>query len=254
VYKFIGALVGFFILGRNFLGAMIGFVIGSVIDSVVISQSNAGQRRQSGDVFEYYTRQSARSHEDFATMLMALSAAVMRADGKPLKSELEYIKAFFTRQFGPNFTKEHLQVLKYFLSGNEVPLEKICEDIRSRTQLEVRIQLLHYLFGLAKADGYVADPEVKLLQRIATLMQVPHADYESIRSMFHRDANADYHVLGIEPTATDEEVKKAYRQMAVRYHPDKVAQMGEEFQKGAKEKFQQLQDAYDNIRKSRGMN
>jgi DnaJ like chaperone protein len=60
-------------------------------------------------------------------------------------------------------------------------------------------------------------------------------------------------VLGIEPSATEEEIKKAYRQMAIRYHPDKVAQMGEEYQKGAKEKFQQVQDAYDNIKKSRGI-
>jgi DnaJ like chaperone protein len=72
-------------------------------------------------------------------------------------------------------------------------------------------------------------------------------------TMYYRDSNADYHVLGIEPTATDEEVKKAYRQMAIRYHPDKVAQMGEEYVKGAKEKFQMLQDAYENIKKSRGM-
>jgi DnaJ like chaperone protein len=186
-------------------------------------------------------------------MLMALSAAVMSADGKPLKSELEYIKAFFSRQFGPSFTREHLQVLKFFLQGNEIPLEKICYDIRLRTQLEVRIQLLHYLFALAKADGYVADAEVKLLQRISDLLEIPKADFESIRSMFHRDANADYHVLGIEPGATDEEVKKAYRQMAIRYHPDKVQHMGEEFQKGAKEKFQQVQAAYENVRKSRGM-
>ena len=103
------------------------------------------------------------------------------------------------------------------------------------------------------ADGNVADGELQILRRIATLLQIPSSDFESIKSMFYRDVNADYHVLGIEPSATDEEVKKAYRQMAVRYHPDKVAQLGEEFQKGAKEKFQMVQDAYENIKKARGM-
>lgn len=71
--------------------------------------------------------------------------------------------------------------------------------------------------------------------------------------MFYRDANSDYKVLAIEPTATEEEIKKAYRQMAIRYHPDKVAQMGEEYQKGANEKFQQIQQAYENIKKQRGI-
>ena len=71
--------------------------------------------------------------------------------------------------------------------------------------------------------------------------------------MFYRDVNSDYHILGIESTATEEEIKKAYRQMAIRYHPDKVAQMGEEYQKGAKEKFQMVQNAYEAIKKARGI-
>jgi DnaJ like chaperone protein len=113
------------------------------------------------------------------------------------------------------------------------------------------VHLLHYLFGIAKADGHVAPSEIQMLNRIASLLGIPAMDFESVKNMFYRDVNSDYKVLGLEPNATDEEVKKAYRQMAVRYHPDKVAQMGEEYQKGAKEKFQKVQEAYDNIRKTR---
>jgi DnaJ like chaperone protein len=251
MFKFIGALIGFYFLGRSLLGALIGFAVGSFIDQIAAGNKSGGR---SEDIFDYYRQQAARSHEDFPTMLMALSAAVMKADGKPLKVELEYIRAFFSRQFGPQFTANHLRVLKHFLEGGDIPLEQICGDIRVRTQVEVRIQLLHYLFGLARADGHVAEAEMEVIRRVSALLQIPAADFESIRSMFYRDANADYHVLGIESTATDEEVKKAYRQMAVRYHPDKVAQLGEEFQKGAKEKFQKVQEAYENIKKSRGMN
>lgn len=248
MYRFIGAIVGFFLLGRSFLGSVIGFVIGSMIDSM----TSRGERE--GDVFDYYRKQAARPHEDFATTLMALSAAVMKADGRPLKVELEYIKSFFARQFGPQYTTQHLKVLKHFLDAQHIPLDQICSDIRMRTQVEVRIQLIHYLFGIANADGHVADSEIQLLRRIATLMEVPAGDFESVKSMFYRDVNSDYHVLGIEPGATDEEVKKAYRQMAVRYHPDKVASLGEEYQRGAKEKFQKVQEAYENIKKARGMN
>jgi DnaJ like chaperone protein len=251
LFKLVGAIAGFFLLGRNFIGAIIGYVIGSVIDNFIPGNAQKGGARD--DVFEYYRQHASRSHEDFATMLTALSAAVMKADGRPLKVELDYIKTFFSRQFGPQFLNAHLQTLKHFLESDHIPLDQICSDIKLRTQVEVRIQLLHFLFGIAKADGHVADQEIQVLRRIATLLEIPATDFESIKSMFYRDVNSDYHVLGIEPTATEEEIKKAYRQMAIRYHPDKVIHMGEEYQKGAKEKFQKVQEAYENIKKARNM-
>jgi DnaJ like chaperone protein len=99
----------------------------------------------------------------------------------------------------------------------------------------------------------VADEEIRVLSNIANLLGIPRADFESVKNMFYRDVNSDYKVLGIESNATEEEIKKAYRQMAIRYHPDKVIHMGEEYQKGAKEKFQKIQEAYENIKKSKGM-
>jgi len=250
VFKIVGAIIGFFLLGRNFIGAIVGYVIGSLIDNFTSKPRGEGT---ADDIFDYYRQHASRSHEDFATMLTALSAAVMRADGRPLKVELEYIKTFFSRQFGPQFLNTHLATLKHFLDSPNIPLDQICNDIKIRAQVEVRIQLLHYLFGIAKADGHVAEGEINLLRRIASLLEIPAADFESIKSMFYRDANADYHVLGVEPSASDEEIKKAYRQMAIRYHPDKVIHMGEEYQKGAKEKFQKVQEAYEHIKKQRGM-
>ncbi len=253
MFKFIGAVVGFFLL-RNFFGAFIGFIIGSAIDNYAgISASVKSGGGKQEDVFDYYRRQASRSHEDFATMLIALSAAVMKADGRPLKVELEYVKSFFAQQFGPQYTSAHLQTLKHFLEAQNIPLDQICRDISLRTKEEVRIQLLHYLFGIAKADGHVANEEINLLKRISVLLEIPTSDFESVKNMFYRDVNSDYHVLGIEPSATEEEIKKAYRQMAIRYHPDKVIHMGEEYQKGAKEKFQKVQEAYENIKKSRGI-
>jgi DnaJ like chaperone protein len=119
-------------------------------------------------------------------------------------------------------------------------------------QLEVRVQLIHYLFGIAKADGDVSSAEISAIQNIANLLGVPQMEFESLKNMFYRDTNSDYKVLGIEANASDDEVKKAYRQMAIKFHPDKVAQMGEEYQKGAKEKFQKIQESYDAIKKQRG--
>ena len=170
-----------------------------------------------------------------------------------LRSELNYVKAFFNQQFGPQYAAQHLQTLKKFIDSGDIPLERICQDIRMRMQPEVRVQLLHYLFGIAKADSDVSNAEINVIQRIASMMGVSQVDFESVKNMFYRNVNSDYSVLGLEPTATDEEVKKAYRKMAVKFHPDKVQQMGEEYQKGAKEKFQKIQESYEAIKKNRGM-
>lgn len=258
MYKFILGAVGYLIF-RNFWGAVLGFIIGSGVDNYqnlktqFQAQGGGGGGRQfsAEDLFNMY-QQRASTTSDVPTMLIALSAAVMKADGKVLRAELDYVKAFFAQQFGPQFNQQHLQTLKRFLDSGEIPLAKICQDIRMRMQPEVRVQLLHYLFGIAKADGDVSDPEIRMIKQIAEMMGVSNVDFESVKNMFYRNVDSDYKVLGIEATATDEEVKKAYRKMAIKFHPDKVAQMGEEYQKGAKEKFQKIQESYDAIKKRRG--
>lgn len=214
------------------------------------AQNGQGRRVSPEDLFQYYQQRSTQY--DVPTMLMALSAAVMKADGKVLKAELNYVKTFFNQQFGPQFSGQHLQVLKRFLDSGNIPLEQICSDIRARMQPEVRVQLLHYLFGIAKADGDVSPSEMNVIERIAKQLHVGSQEFESVKNMFYRNIDSDYRVLGVESTASDEEIKKAYRKMAIKFHPDKVAQMGEEFQKGAKEKFQHVQEAYDAIKKRRG--
>jgi DnaJ like chaperone protein len=257
LFKWILGIAGFFFFGKSFFAGFLGFIIGSFIDNYqrVMGQLRHEAKREGRtfspeELFQYY--QQRTSGNDVQTMLMALSAAVMTADGKVLKAELDYVKAFFTAQFGSRFDSSHLQTLKRFIDSGQIPLQKICQDIRLRMQPEVRIQLVHYLFGIAKSDGNVSQTELNVIQNISQLLGIPEVEFESVKNMFYRDVDSDYKVLGIDASATDDEVKKAYRQMAIKFHPDKVAQMGEEFQKGAKEKFQKIQDAYDAIKKNRG--
>jgi DnaJ like chaperone protein len=254
LFKWILGVGFYFVFGRNFFAGILGFIIGTGIDNYqrIMAQAKHqnGGRITPEDMYQYYQQRSGVN--DVATMLMALSAAVMKADGKVLKAELDYVKSFFSQQFGPRFSTEHLQTLKRFLDSPSIPLDQICRDIQMRMPSEVRVQLVHYLFGIAKADGSVSEIEIEVIKGISNKLGVSQVEFESVKNMFYRDTNSDYRVLGIEPTATDDEVKKAYRQMAVKFHPDKVAQMGEEYQKGAKEKFQKIQDSYDAIKKQRG--
>ena len=253
MYKWILGL-GFYLTTQRLGLAFVGFFIGSLIDRTTsksgASNSSGGRKGGFQDAFEYYRQQSSRY--DIQTMLMALSASVMKADGKVLKIELDFVKRFFTSQFGNRFTSEHLQILKNFLDSDKIPLQEICADIRTRMPSEVRVQLIHYLFSIAKADGDVAPAEMNIIQKIATMLGVSAVEFESVKNMFYRNVDSDYKILGVESSVTDEEIKKAYRKMAISFHPDKVATMGEEYQKGAKEKFQQIQDAYEAIKKRRG--
>jgi len=250
LYKwFLG--VGFLVLTGKVKYGIIGFVIGSIVDFMSRGKKTKASNASSSTGYEYY-RQRATQY-DFPTMLMALSAVVMKADGTVKRVELDYVKSFFTAQFGNQFTREHLQVLKHFLDNSQIPITDICNDIRNRISVDGRIQMVHYLFQVAKADGHVDDREMKIIEQLANKLGIPAMEFDSVKNMFYRSADSDYKILGIEAKASDEDVKRAYRKMAIAFHPDKVAQMGEEYQKGAKEKFQQIQDAYENIKRKRGI-
>jgi DnaJ like chaperone protein len=254
-YKYIFAGIGFLVTQRVW-GAIGGFLLGSMLDSAGEITEETRQRYQGSNgrqqnMYAYYQQQS--SVDDFATMLMALSAAVMKADGKVLKAELEYVKSFFRQQFGPQFSAQHLRTLKSFLDAESIPLEQICQDIRFRVQPQARVQLIHYLFGIAHSDNHVSSSEIKVIERISIGLGVSNSEFQGLKNMFFRDSTSDYKILGVESTATNEEIKKAYRKLAVEYHPDKVAHMGDAYQKGAQEKFQKLQEAYENVKKERGM-
>ena len=84
-------------------------------------------------------------------------------------------------------------------------------------------------------------------------MGVMLSDFHSVKAMFIKETNSAYKILGIEPTATDEEVKKAYREMAKKNHPDLVNNLGEDVRQAAVKKFQEINDAYETIKKQRGL-
>jgi DnaJ like chaperone protein len=238
--KWIGGGLGFALGGP--LGAILGYAVGSMIGAtnMVAVNDPTGRRR-------YNT-----TPNDFVVSLLVLSAAIMKADGKVLKSELEYVRKFLAQQFGESRAQEQLPLLRDILE-KPIPLREVCEQIRANMQHPLRLQLMHYLFGLANADGSLERNEVKILEEIARYLGISQKDYESIRAMFGADTESAYKILEIEESATEADIKKAYRKMAVKYHPDKVSTLGEEFQKAAREKFVKVQEAYETIKKQRGI-
>jgi len=237
--KWIGGGLGWAFGGP--IGAMLGFAIGSMFDNAEQVDLNYG-----GNI----PKRGRTQRGDFGVSLLILAAAVVKADGKVLKSELNYVKRFFEQQFGKRDTAQHMLLFRELLK-QDVDVREVCLQIKSNMGIHARLQLLHFLFGISKADGHVDKNEVDMIERISNYLGIGSNDFLSIRAMFFNDTNAAYQVLEIDANASDTEVKKSYRKMAIKYHPDKLAHLGEEFQKAAKEKFQKVTEAYVTIKKER---
>jgi DnaJ like chaperone protein len=190
---------------------------------------------------------------DFRVSLLILAAAVMKADGRQMKSELDFVRAFFLQNFGEETTKQYMVVFRNVLK-QEIPLESVCLQIRNNMDLHSRLQLIHFLFGISAADRQFHPLEVDAIERISQYLGINQYDFISIKNMFVKDTNSAYRILEVEPEASEEEIKKAFRAMALKYHPDRVSHLGEEFRKAAEEKFQQVNEAYNTIKKQRGFN
>ncbi len=224
------------------IGAILGYTYAS------INQQNQSWNQQSNN--SSYRMKTKPG--DFVISVMVLLAKVMKADGKLLKSELDYVKTFLKQQFGVEQTRELMSVFKDILE-QDYPLRDVCRQIQKSMDHPSRLELIHILYGLSASDGDIHPKEVIIIKSIANYLNISNRDYESIRATFANDREAPYRILEVSQNGSDNEIKRSYRKMANKYHPDKVSHLGEEMQKLAKEKFQAVNDAYQQIKKERNI-
>ncbi|MEM9143706.1 MAG: molecular chaperone DjiA, partial [Bacteroidota bacterium] len=227
-------------------GAILGFFLGSFVDN--LNKSGGGPQT----VFRDMTRQQV-SPADFEINLISLCSLVIKADGNVTQREMDYVRQYFVSTYGKEKANAIFRKFNEINKQREISAQRIASYLNQRTRYEVRLQLLHFLFGIAQADGSVSQPEVNTIREIAGHLRVSLRDFESIKAMFIKAADNAYKILEIEKTASDSEVKKAYRSMAKKYHPDRVNTQDEAIKKGAEEKFKQVQRAYEEIQKERGL-
>jgi len=234
INKWLGLGAGWIFAGP--VGGIIGLAIGALLDGNVQVKTNVSGRT---------------TINDFAMSLMVLIAAVMKADGKIMKSELDYVKNFLNKTFGEQAASELTVMLRDILQ-QDIVIDDVCNQIGNHLDYSSKLEMIHLLFGVSKADGEIHPSELAIIEQIAAKLGVTSADFKSIKAMFIEETDSAYKTLGLERTATVDEIKKAYKRLAIEHHPDKVSYLGEEVQNAAKEKFQKLNEAYEKIKKEKG--
>ncbi len=241
--KWVAGFLGYFLF--RLPGAIIGFIVGSFLD-------NLGSTKGSQTLFGDLNRRTV-SPADFELNLLSLCSIVIKADGQATERELNYVRQYFLSTYGKEKANAIFRTFNEVIKKREISAQRICTYLNQRTSYEVRLQLLHFLFGIAQADGAISKAEVSKLQEIAGYLRIGRYDFESIKAMFLKTTDQAYRILEISKSASDDEVKKAYRKMAKKYHPDKVLTENEAIKKGAEEKFKEVQKAYESIQKERGL-
>jgi DnaJ like chaperone protein len=240
-------------LGKKLLWGGLGWAMGGPIGAILgyafasLSSQRPNQRQSQGR-----TIVSRTSTEDFMASLMVLLASVMKADNKLLNSELDYVKQFLRKQFNREDANNYLLLFKE-ITKQTYSLPQVCSQIQRSMDHPSRLEIIHLLFGLSSADGETHIKEIDVIQTIARYININDNDFTSIKAIFVKSTKSSYLILEIDSAGTNDEVKNAYRKMAKKYHPDKVAHLGVELQELAEEKFKAVNNAYKDIKLERGM-
>jgi DnaJ like chaperone protein len=235
--KLIGAGLGWAFGGP--IGAAIGLGLGWMFDSA-----------NEADISRGYHKTTTG---DFLVSMLVLIASVMKADGKIVRSELDYVKSFLVKKFDPQTASEALRMLRDLVKQN-IPIQDVSYQIRDRLDYHSRLELLHLLYGVAQSDGVFHESEALLLNQIGYYIGISTSDQQSIRNMFLYTDETPYKILGVDRNTSIEEIKKAYRKLAIEFHPDKVAYLGDNIRKDADEKFRKINEAYEKIKKEKAFN
>ena len=268
--KWIGGFLGWVAWGP--IGALIGYLLGKAVDTYIDGshqlpggdgwerqQEQGSYRRQTGQG-PYTQDRSTQSRQgrytadeqrnSFFVSLLVLSSAVIKADGRTHPAELRTVREFIRTNFGEQAASQAEQILQR-LDSQQVNIYSVGGQIAANMNYSQRLQLFQYLVSIATSDGDFSASEKSVLEAIASAIRLTSTDAASIIAMYYKETDSAYTVLEISPSATDDEVRSAYRRMAMKYHPDRVAGMSEEIQRNAAEQMKEINRAYEVIKQRR---
>lgn len=235
--KLIGAGLGF-LLGGGPLGAVLGGIIGHFVKDRPLSDEVANDPEFQRQQKEFF----------FVANLVGIIAGVLKADGEIREEEVKAVRRFFSERLGYN--EESLEVVRKMLKeflDQPIDIDALCADFKAKTDYSARLLLVECLEEIAFADGHLHASEMAVIDRVVMLLGVSDADRRRTSRSTNVLNKGDYEVLGVEHGASKEEIRRAYLELVKKYHPDRVAHLGEEFKELAHKKFVELQAAYERL-------
>lgn len=271
--KWIGSALGWILSGGNVLGAIAGYCIGSLLSDATSTAERENGFNGNGNTFrndysdtQFNQRPFEEDRNSFLFSMLVLSSYIIKADGKIMHSEMNCVRNFLHNNFGEQAVRQGEDILlKLFEMQKQQgattfkeTIRKSCVEISFHMNIGQRLQLLDYLIIIAKIDGTVSLEEVYALKEVATYLGLSAQDVDSMLNMeasSNQQIGLDeaYKILGISPNATNDEVKAAYRKMALKHHPDRVSSLGDDVREAAEKKFQEINNAKERIYKARGL-
>lgn len=271
--KWIGSALGWILSGGNVLGAIAGYCIGSLLSDATSTAERENGFNENGNTFrndysdtQFNQRPFEEDRNSFLFSMLVLSSYIIKADGKIMHSEMNCVRNFLRNNFGEQAVQQGEDILlKLFEMQKQQgattfkeTIRKSCVEISFHMNIGQRLQLLDYLIIIAKVDGTVSPEEVYALKEVATYLGLSAQDVDSMLNMeasSNQQIGLDeaYKILGISPNATNDEVKAAYRKMALKHHPDRVSTLGDDVREAAEKKFQEINNAKERIYKARGL-
>jgi len=232
------------------LGGPLGGLIGAYIGSK-FTNTNVRRIPFSHPYGQQQTQQRTTMPGDFAVAMLSLFGYVSKADDQVLSSEIQYVKKYLLEKFGAKNAQELMYLFKELLK-KDYDIREVTRQIKMNMDYYSRLELIHVLFGIAKADGNISSQELYAIREIMNGLDISSKDFDSIKSIFIGETNQAYEILNVSPESEIDTIKKAYRELAMKYHPDKVANLGSEFQQLAEDKFKAINNAYQTVRKEKG--
>ncbi len=204
-----------------------------------------------------YEKSQTESHNTFVFLLVNILVKISQIDGRVTREEISTIRRFFQQNL--HYSQSQLFWVKDLIKealNSPVSLDNLLNEFRHKFAYEPRLILLELIYQLLFTKEIVADPELQLARNIAEYLDIPYYEWQAIEARYgiRRQKTISeevryYKILGIKPGADFEEIKSAYRKLSMKYHPDKVGNLGEEFKRVAEEKMKDLNAAYEYLQK-----